>query len=481
MNLLRSIARWPLSLLLGWVVFGVGSRNVPAEEPKRPNVLFIAVDDLNHWVGYLGRNPQTRTPHIDRLAARGVRFTRSYCAAPVCNPSRSALMSGLRPSTSGVYENNDDGRGVIGPERSLVTAFRQAGYYTAGAGKIYHEAYPRREEWDDYLASSGTNPEPKGDRGVGGIKFAPLDCADEDLREWKIVEYGIGQLQKKHDKPLLLTIGLHKPHMPWNVPRKYFDMHPLDKIELPPTKKDDLADIPPAGVKMAKPQGDHAEMLASGRWKEAVQAYLAAISYADAMIGRLIDGLDQSAYRDNTIVVLWGDHGWHLGEKEHWRKFALWEEATRAPLIWSVPGLTKPGGVCERTVDFMTIYPTLTDLCGIATPAHVQGQSIRPLLADPAASWNQPAVTTHERGNHAVRTEGWRYIRYADGGEELYDEAKDPYEWTNLAALPQHAQRKAELAALLPASNAPDVSDEGGPGEKERRRKGKAARRASGN
>jgi arylsulfatase A-like enzyme len=443
-------------------------------------VLFIAVDDLNHWVGYLGRNSQTRTPNIDKLAARGVRFTRSYCAAPVCNPSRAALMSGLRPHTSGVYENNDDGRGVIGLEKSLVTTFRRAGYYTAGAGKIYHEAYPRREEWDDYLASAGTNPEPAGDRGVGGIKFAPLDCRDEDLREWKIVEYGISQLQKQHAKPWLLTIGLHKPHMPWNVPRKYFDMHPLEKIELPPTKSDDLADIPPAGVKLAKPQGDHAGMLASGRWKEAVQAYLAAISYADAMIGRLIDALDQSAYRDNTIVVLWGDHGWHLGEKQHWRKFALWEEATRAPLIWCVPGVTTAGGVCERTVDFMSIYPTLTDLCGIETPAHVQGPSIRALLADPAASWNQPAVTTYERGNHAVRTEGWRYIRYADGGEELYDEAQDPYEWTNLAALPEQAQRKAELAALLPQSNAPDVSDEGGAGAKAARRKGKAARRGAG-
>lgn len=451
-----------------------------AGEPKRPNVLFIAVDDLNHWVGYLGRNPQTRTPHIDKLAARGVRFTRSYCAAPVCNPSRAALMSGLRPHTSGVYENNDDGRGVIGSEKSLVTTFRRAGYYTAGAGKIYHEAYPRREEWDDYLASAGTNPEPAGDRGVGGIKFAPLDCSDEDLREWKIVEYGIAQLQKQHDKPWLLTIGLHKPHMPWNVPRKYFDMHPLEKIELPPTKSDDLADVPPAGVKLAKPQGDHAEMLASGRWKEAVQAYLAAISYADAMIGRLIDALDQSAYRDNTIVVLWGDHGWHLGEKQHWRKFALWEEATRAPLIWLVPGVTAAGGVCERTVDFMSIYPTLTDLCGIDKPAHVQGPSIRALLADPAAPWSQGAVTTYERGNHAVRTEGWRYIRYADGGEELYDEAQDPYEWTNLAALPEHAQRKADLAALLPQSDALDVSDEGGADAKAARRKGKAARRAAG-
>jgi arylsulfatase A-like enzyme len=302
-----------------------------AADAPRPNVLMIALDDLNHWVGYLGRNPQTITPNIDRLAKRGVRFTRSYCAAPVCNPSRAALMTGMRPSTTGVYENNDDWRPHVSEDLPLTSTFRKAGYYVAGAGKIYHEAYGRRTEWDDYLESPGKDPEPTGNTGVGGIRFAPLDCDDDDLREAKIVGYGVEQLKKKHDKPFLLTIGLHKPHMPWNVPRKYFDMHPLDKIELPKHLEGDLTDIPPAGVAMAKPNGDHRAMLESGRWKEAVQAYLAAISYADAMVGRLLDALDASEHKDNTIVVLWGDHGWHLGEKQHWRKFALWEEATRAP------------------------------------------------------------------------------------------------------------------------------------------------------
>ena len=195
----------------------------------------------------------------------------------------------------------------------------------------------------------------------------------------------------------------------------------------------DLDDVPPAGVKMARPEGDHAKMLESGRWKEAVQAYLAAITFADAMVGRLIDGLDKSPYAQNTIVVFWGDHGWHLGEKQHWRKFALWEEATRAPLIFVVPGVTKPASVCERTVDFMSIYPTLTDLCGLPTPSHVEGQQHSPAAARPCGRWDRPAITTHGYKNHAVRTEGWRYIRYADGGEELYDEAKDPREWVNLA------------------------------------------------
>lgn len=431
-----------------------------AEQAQRPNVLFIAVDDLRDWIGYFGRNPQTITPNIDKLAARGVRFTRSYCAAPVCNPSRAALMSGMRPSTTGVYGNDNDWRPAIAIDQTLPTVFRRAGYYVCGAGKIYHEAYARRAEWDDYLERPGRDPQPTGDTGVGGIKFAPLDCKDEDLREWQVTGYAIDQLNKKHDKPLFLACGLFKPHMPWNVPRKYYDMHPLDQIQVPPNRPDDLNDVPAAGVAMAKPQGDHAAMLASGRWKEAVQGYLAAISFSDAMIGRLMDAFDKSAYRDNTIIVFWCDHGWHLGEKRHWRKFALWEEATRSPMIWVVPGLTSPGGICSRTVDFMSIYPTLTDLCGITTPRHVEGHSLRPLLADPQARWDSPAVTTYLHKNHTVRSEGWRYIRYANGDEELYDEANDPNEWTNLAGRSEFAAQKQALAKYLPATDHAPVNSE---------------------
>jgi arylsulfatase A-like enzyme len=213
--------------------------------------------------------------------------------------------------------------------------------------------------------------------------------------------------------------------------------------------------VPPEGVRLAKSLGDHAAMLKAGRWKHAVQGYLAAISFCDAMVGRLIDGLDRSPYKDNTLVVLWGDHGWHLGEKLHWRKSTLWEEATRAPLIWVVPGLTRAGGVCRRTVDFMSVYPTLTDLCGLPTPRHVEGESIRPLLANPDAPWDRPARTTFLFNNHAVRTEKWRYIRYHDGGEELYDETRDPLEWTNLAGKREYAAVKKDLARWLPKVNAP--------------------------
>lgn len=447
-----------------------------ANPPARPNVLFIAVDDLRDWIGYFGHNPQSKTPNYDRLSRMGTSFTRAYCASPVCNPSRTALMSGLLPSTSAVYENNIDFRPIIPPAKMLTTAFREAGYYVHGAGKIYHEAYRRREEWDDYLEKERGDPRPPAGRseGVGGIKFAPLDCRDDELSDWGIADYGIASLQRKHDQPFFLAVGFHKPHMPWNVPRKWFDLFPLESIKLPPYLENDLDDLPPAAVRMAHPETDHVPMQKSDRWKEAIQAYLATIAYCDMNLGRLLDALEQSAYRDNTIICLWGDHGWHLGEKHHWRKFALWEEATKAPFMWVVPGVTKPNTICERTVDFMSIFPTLTDLCGIPTPAHNEGVSIRRLLADPKASWDLPALTTYRFNNHTVRSEGWRYIRYANGDEELYDETRDPNEWTNLAAKPEFAARKAELAKSLPKTNAPDPSDRAPKDQRQEKKRKKA-------
>jgi iduronate 2-sulfatase len=454
-----------------------------AVETAKPNVLFIAVDDLNDWLGSLGGHPQARTPQMDALAARGVNFTRAYCASPVCNPSRSALMSGLRSSTSGVYSNNIDRRDTIANSLApLNSHFHNNGYRVLGAGKIYHGDGDQFGVWDEYAnPTKGDLPPARGEKGgVGGIRFAPVDADDSQMHDYHTVDYCIEQLNKQHDKPFFLACGLHKPHMAWNVPRKYYDMFPLDSIQLPKVLETDLDDVPPAGVRMARPEGDHADILKSGRWKDAVQGYLAAGAFCDAMVGRLMEGFDKSPHKDNTIIVFWGDHGWHLGEKQHWRKFALWEEATRAPLFYVVPGVTKPNGVCSRTVDFMSIYPTLCDLCGLEKPEHVEGVSVRPLLAEPAAAWDRPALTTHGFQNHAVRSEKWRYIRFADGGEELYDEVQDPLEWKNLAGDPQYNDVKSELARWLPTKNVPTPSGEQPPAQKAKNKAKKAAKRAAG-
>lgn len=448
----------------------------PVRAADRPNVLFIAIDDLNHWVGHLGRNKQTKTPHIDRLASQGVTFSKAYCLAPACNPSRAALMSGRRPSSTGCYLNSQNWRPGI-PENILLNShLAQHGYQVFGAGKIYHGPGDRGGHWDDYFPGNGSaqkHPDAK-DTGVGGIAFYPLAGRDEDMADYKVVSYGLEQLNKKHDKPFFLAIGLVKPHMPFSVPKKWYDQFPLDSIELPPHREDDLADVPPAGVKMAGPQGDHAQIVASGRWKEAVQAYLATIAFADSQVGRLLDGLDKSPHRDNTIVCLWSDHGWSLGEKSHWRKFALWEEPTRTVFVWRVPGVTK-AGVCDRPVDYSCIYPTVCQLTDLPLPQHLDGHAITPLLKNPAAEWSHPAITTHGFKNHTVRTQDWRYIRYENGEEELYDSAHDPLEYKNLAAVPEHAAKKKELAALLPKTNAANLPTKPGEGKKGNKKKNAAA------
>ena len=299
-----------------------------------------------------------------------------------------------------MYNNSDDWRQIIPAEiTTLPLHFKNHGYYVAGAGKIYHGGaggFNRLSDWSDYL-TKGAEPDPEGHGrarakarrfqddvgGVGGIRFGALDCDDQEMPDYQTVSYCLNQLKKQHDQPFFLACGLVKPHMAWSVPKKYYEMYPLETIQLPKVLETDLDDVPPAGVKMARPDGDHADILKSGRWKDAVQAYLATITFCDAMVGRLIEGFDQSAYKDNTIICLWSDHGWHLGEKQHWRKFALWEEATRAPYIWVVPGVTKAGGVCHRTVDYMQIYPTLCDLAGLPTPQARPGREHPPTARKP--------------------------------------------------------------------------------------------------
>lgn len=425
----------------------------PAAQP--PDVLFIAVDDLNDWTGYLGGHAQAKTPNIDRLVARGLAFTNAHCAAPACNPSRAALMSGLRPWQTGIYTNNDPAGGVMSQTTTINRHFLANGYNTRGAGKIYH-GYGSEGREDTWTEWAGLFPGPKEVHNQNGLDnghfdWGVLDAKPEEMGDSKSTDWAIHHLKTAPlDKPLFLALGYVKPHLPWYVPQMYFDRFPLEKIQLPLVKEDDLADVPPAGVRMAKPDGDHAAVLKGDQWKKAVQAYLATISYLDDQVGRLLDGLDNSPRKDKTIIVWWTDHGWHLGEKQHWRKFALWEEATRTSFAIIAPGVTQPGTVCSAPVDYMNIYPTLTELTGLPKPDHVKGRTLMPLLKNPKAEWNQPAITTHGIHNHSVRDRRYRYIRYENGDEELYDHDNDPQEWTNLAGSPDHVSIKQSLAALLP-------------------------------
>ena len=431
-----------------------------AETAARPDVLFIAVDDLNDWVGHLGGHPQARTPHIDRLVARGTAFTNAHCAAPACNPSRAALMSGLRPWQTGIYTNADPAQGVLKEVVTLNRHFLAQGYRTLGGGKIYHGygSEGRDDTWTEWAGLFPSINEHEADKnglGRGHFDWGPVTAQPADMGDFKLTDWAIRQLQTAPaDRPLFLGVGYVKPHLPWYVPREYFDRFPLDGIQLPEVQADDLADIPAEGRKMAKPEGDHAAVVAAGQWKKAVQAYLATISFLDDQVGRLLDGLDASPRKDRTLIVWWTDHGWALGEKQHWRKFALWEETTRTSCAIVAPGVTRPGSVCAAPVDYTHLYPTLCELTGLPVPAHVKGASLLPLLRDPKAAWDQVAVCSHGRGNHAVRDARWRYIRYQDGSEELYDHVQDPQEWTNRAGDPALAGIKAQLARHLPAEEA---------------------------
>ena len=439
---------------------------------QRPNVLFIAVDDLNDWIEPMGGHPQAKTPNLVRLASRSTLFTRAYTAAPACNPSRAALMTGIAPYRSGVYNNSQAWRPAMPDAVTLPQAFRRNGYWAGGAGKIYHGVYPDPPSWDEYWPSKkvqrSSDPLPaerpvNGIKGTGNFDWGALEVPPEDMSDAKVAEWVATKLGQRHEKPFFLAFGIFRPHLPWYVPRKYFDRFPLETVELPPAFGADLQDVPEAGVKMARPERDHASVVEHGQWNRAVQAYLASINFADDMLGTVLDALDESAYSQDTVVVLWGDHGWHLGEKRHWRKFALWEEATRVPLMVSAPegtpGLpegTREGVKSGRPVSLLDIYPTLVELAGLPEQEGLDGRSLVPLLRNPGLKW-QPAVMTHGRLNHAVRSESFRFIRYADGSEELYDHRVDQMEWTNLASDSNYAEVKRDLTKWLPETNVPEA------------------------
>ncbi len=447
---------------------------------EKPNVLFISVDDLNDWTGCLGGHPQARTPNIDRLAAGGVLFTNAHCAAPACNPSRTAIMTGLSPSTSGLYENGQKMREVLPDAQLLPRYFARHGYWAGGSGKLLHYFIDARS-WDEYFPAKETeNPFPRtlypekrpvnlprgGPWQYGETDWGGLDATDEEFGgDWLVSKWVGGQLRRKHDKPFFLACGIYRPHEPWFVPQKYFDLFPLKDIQLPPGyREDDLDDLPPAG-KRRGPNRYFAHIRAHKQWKQGIQGYLASIAFADAMVGRVIDALENGPNRDKTIVVLWSDHGWHLGEKQHWQKFTAWRVCSRVPLIvrvpQGVPGLpdgTTAGSTCSQPVNLLSLFPTLTELAGLPRKPDNDGPSIVPLLRNPKANWPHVSIThLGEPGSYGLSAERWRYLHYANGDEELYDIAADRYEWANLAAQPTHGAKLKELRALAPQTFAPRV------------------------
>ncbi len=445
---------------------------------RPPNVLFISVDDLNDWIEPLGGHPQALTPHLSRLADEGVVFTRAMTPSPSCNPARTALLTGEHPYNSGMYSNYQWWREVLPDAVTLPRYFGDNGYWAAGAGKIFHNNQPDPGSWDDYFPSleehMPSSPRPLGEGTAnmpafpdmyGAFDWAPLDATDEEMGDYRSVAWAIEQLERPHERPFFLAVGIYRPHLPWYVPREYFEMFPLDEIQLPRRLENDLDDVPERGVEIAHRGGNyHEQVLAAEQWRPAVQGYLASVAFADAMVGRLLDALDRSPYAENTIVVLWSDHGWQFGEKEHWRKFALWDNLTRVVLMFRVPpgtiGLpngTPAGAVSGRTVSLLDLYPTLVELAGLPAKAGLDGRSLAPLLRDPDAAWDRPVISTYQFGEYSVRGERFHYLHYVDGSEELYDLDADPEEWTNLAADPGYAAEKARLRALLPTDPAPFV------------------------
>ena len=442
---------------------------------QTPDVLFIAVDDLNDWAGPLGGNPQAKTPNIDRLAQRGMVFTNAHAAAPGCNPSRTALMTGVRPSTSGVYNNAHDWRlaKTLEGVPTIPRHFRDHGYDARGAGKIFHahslnplgfEGYNDPNGWDEFYPAitrqlpAEVRPSRWPIRGSEKFYGGAFDWAPVAVEEWamgdaQVVAWAEKQLARKRSKPRFLAVGIYRPHIPWYVPQKYFDLYPLEDIVLPKTIAGDLHDIPDAGKAFARRHWQQ-WVVENNEWKRAVQGYLASMTFADAMVGRLLDALRRSGREKRTIVVLWSDHGYHLGHKEHWEKFALWEQATRVPLIIRAPGLTKAGTSSAEPVSLMDVYPTLCALTGLSIPEHVEGHSLAPLLKNPSSKWEHVALSTHELNNHAVRDRRYRYIRYENGSGELYDHENDPLEWRNLAGEQSLREVIERLSAHLPTRNA---------------------------
>jgi arylsulfatase A-like enzyme len=434
---------------------------------KRPDVLFIAIDDMNDWTTLFDKDNPIKTPNMERLAKRGMFFNKAYCASPACCPSRAAIMTGILPHNSGVYDNNNAWAKIMPNAITLSRYFAQNGYETYGAGKIFHHGRsgadivgkPSFEKFKKMLVAR----KPKSGKNHNGYTSGNLSKIwfdwgqhDQKLIDLDTVEWCEQAMDTPQEKPRFLAAGIFKPHLPFYADAETFKKYPFNDTVMPEMPDNDLDDVSPMAIKMAhREHFIYSDVIMDpedrpGSLKKMVQCYQASADFADQMVGRLLDKLDETGKADNTIIILWADHGYHLGDKESCVKFTLWEKANHVPFIIVAPGVTKPGTVCAKPVSLVDIYPTLVELAGLPA-AKVDGKSLVPLLRDPVQDWH-PALMTMGKGNHAIRSDRWRYIRYKDGSQELYDHSKDPWEWTNLATQSKYADVIAEHKKWLPTS-----------------------------
>ena len=459
------------ALLLLIFILSCHTTKTESSADNPPNVLFIAIDDLNDWLGCMQGHPNAKTPNIDKLAAQGVLFTNAHCQAPLCGPSRASIMTGMRPSSTGIYGMiHDDEIREDNPFTEEVTFlpeyFKQQGYHTMGIGKLFHTHAPsglfdesggrskgfgpspeQRFVWDGY----GTSEREK--YGRTSTDWGAFPETDPQMPDYQSADWAIERLKKSYEQPFFLAVGFLRPHVPLYVPQKWFDIHPLDSIVTPPYKPDDLEDVPDvAHLINDLPMMPTTEWaIENNEWKKIVQAYLACVSFVDNQVGRLFDALEKSPHGDNTVIVLWSDHGYRLGEKGIFAKHALWGEATKTPLIFSSPTL-RESQIVDEPVELLSIYPTLLELCKLPSNDQNEGVSLLPLMQG-KSSEEHYAITTFGMNNHAVRTKDYRYIQYEDGGEELYDKNSDPNEWFNQAGNPEYRKIKTALMEKIPTTN----------------------------
>lgn len=437
----------------------LGIAPVSATTGERPNILFISVDDLNDMPTFMGSYPDAITPNMDRLAAKGVLFKRAHAQVPLCGPSRASLMTSTLATTHGFHGHMSDQkvqqRGKEMGTSTLPEFFKDNGYHVMAVGKLFHKHVPNGSV-DESGGRGSWNTHPNGKQNYNGGRtytdWARWPGAEDEMSDHQAADWAIERLKKDYDEPFLMMVGFLRPHVPWIVPDRWFDYYPNPKeLQMPPYKANDLDDVPVISkflnISTEMPHTDI--LIKKDQWHEVIQAYLASCTFVDHYVGKVVETVEASPAADNTIIVLWSDHGYHLGEKNTFQKESLWERSSHVPLIFAGPNI-EPQQVCGRVVSLIDILPTLADLCGLPEQPAWEGRSIRPLIEEPSTEWNHPALTTWQGNNVAVQTERYRYIHYVDGTEELYDHEKDLNEWTNLASNPEYASLKTKLQTYLP-------------------------------